>query len=185
MNRSMFKVSLLSLVVCFSGYASAAAPDVPTEAPYIVLSDNLDEPNGYGFCIDTFGAGQSELMHTHTCKPQVAKDSPKYAGGNDVRFEYDTATKQIRSFAYENQCVQVLIAKGKSEFALLDCSDHAHQQFAYQSEDKTFRLADELEQCVVVNTETVKAGPWVKRTLQLAKCDEIDSTLKQWDVVSK
>ncbi|MGX9419156.1 ricin-type beta-trefoil lectin domain protein [Vibrio sp. WJH972] len=185
MNRSTLKISLLSLFVCVSGYASAAAPDVPTAAPYIVLTDNIDEPNGYGFCIDTYGAGLSELMQTHTCKPKTDEGSPRDHSGHDVRFEYKAETQQIESYAFEGNCMQVLIAKGKSEFALLDCSDHPHQKFVYQSDDKTFRLAEDLEKCIAVTTETVEAGPWVKRALQLVECSEADTTLKQWDVVSK
>ena len=59
----------MKLVICTSmlllgaaGIASADTPQVPTQAPYIVLSENHDEPNGYGFCIDTYGAGQSDLL---------------------------------------------------------------------------------------------------------------------------
>lgn len=50
-----------------------------------MLSDNLDEPNGYGFCIDTYGRGQSDLLQTHSCKPHEANDD---GGGSDVRFKY-------------------------------------------------------------------------------------------------
>ena len=47
-------------------------PNVPSDPPYIVLSANHDEPNGYGFCIDTYGPGLSDLMQTHSCKPAKA-----------------------------------------------------------------------------------------------------------------
>ena len=70
------------------------APDVPSELPYIVLSANLDEPNGYGFCMDTYGAGQSDLMQTHSCKPAKA-DAPRNDSGHDTRFEYNPDTLQI------------------------------------------------------------------------------------------
>lgn len=184
MTHSTFKASILSISVLFVGGVSAAEPNVPTEAPYIVLNENLDEPNGYGFCIDTYGAGQSELMQTHTCKPKTSKDTPRNDPGNDVRFEYNAETKKISSYAFEGQCMQVLIATGKSEFALLDCSDHPHQKFVYNKTDKTIRLEEDDKFCVSVDSETQKAGPWVKRPLKLSECSETESSLKQWLVSS-
>ncbi|MEO9276118.1 hypothetical protein ABFY09_14890 [Marinomonas sp. 5E14-1] len=176
---------LISFILMFCiGFVSAAEPKVPTEAPYIVLNANLDEPNGYGFCIDTYGAGQSELMQTHTCKPKTDKGTPRNDPGHDVRFEYNADTKQISSYAFEGQCMQVLIATGKSEFALLDCSDHPHQKFVYNASDKTIRLDKDQSYCVIVDSDTLEAGPWVKRALRLTECDKTDTTLKQWLIVS-
>ena len=43
----------LGALVFFIGHAQAEAPQPTTPAPYIVLSDNLDEPDGFGFCFDT------------------------------------------------------------------------------------------------------------------------------------
>ncbi len=180
MTRSLINTSILSIWVCFTGYAYAEAPNVPTEAPYIVLNKNLDEPNGYGFCLDTYGPGQSELMQTHTCKPKTAKGTPKNDPGHDVRFEYNPETKKISSYAFEGQCMQVLIAVGKSAFGLLECSDHPHQQFSYQPTDKTLRLDKDQRYCVAVDSKTVEAGPWVKRALTLAECNKTAAALKQW-----
>ena len=55
-------------------------------------------------------------------KPKTDKGTPRNDPGHDVRFEYSAETKKIRSYACEGHCMQVLIATGKSEFALLDCS---------------------------------------------------------------
>ena len=55
----------------------------------------------------------------------------------------------------------------------------------YDAEDQTLRLHEDNEQCVVVESETVPAGPWVKRPLTLQACSEIDATLKQWTVVTE
>ncbi|MBO1255714.1 hypothetical protein J3L16_08460 [Alteromonas sp. 5E99-2] len=185
MPYSTFKITLLSVLVLFAGFASAANPKVPTEPPYIALSENIDEPNGYGFCLDTYGPGQSELMQTHSCKPKTAKGTPRNDSGHDVRFEYNAETKQIRSYAFEGQCMQVLTAIGKSEFALLSCSDHPHQKFIYSTTDKTIRLDSDQDYCVVVDSKTVEAGPWVKRALQLVECDKTEAELKQWLVAVK
>ena len=192
MVKRVFKFSTLSLIVMVSGCAStdesilltkSLQPKVPTAAPYIVLSKNLDEPNGYGFCIDTYGPGQSELMQTHSCKPKAVDGAPRNDPGHDVRFEYDVETKKIRSYAFEGQCVQVLIAVGKSEFALLECSDHPHQKFIYQQVDKTLRLEKDDSFCVAVDSQTQLAGPWVKRPLMLIECSEVGLELKQWLIV--
>ena len=184
MLKSAFQVSIFSISVIFAGHASAAEPNVPTEAPFIVLNANLDEPNGYGFCLDTYGPGQSELMQTHSCKPKTDEGTPRDDPGHDVRFEYDSATNKISSYAFEGQCMQVLIATGKSEFALLECSDHPNQKFVYKPTDKTIRLQADENYCVAVVSETEEAGPWVKRPLTLVECSETEAELKQWLVSS-
>ena len=160
------------------------APDVPSELPYIVLSANLDEPNGYGFCMDTYGAGQSDLMQTHSCKPAKA-DAPRNDSGHDTRFEYNPDTLQIMSYAFEGYCMQALIASEVTVFALLECSDHARQRFVYGAEDQSLRLGEDQSRCITVAGETVPAGPWVKRPLQLETCDEVDASLKQWTVAAE
>ena len=81
--------------------------------------------------------------------------------------------------------MQVLVATGKSEFALLECSDHPRQRFVYNQADQTLRLDEDRDSCVAVVSETVPAGPWVKRPLTLLACDEVDASLKQWTVVSE
>lgn len=181
MNYSIFKILALSLLIFSIGCVSAEQPNVPTKAPYIVLSDNLDEPNGYGFCIDTDGAGQSELLHSHSCKPFRPDGDPNDPRGNDTRFEYNAETKQISAYAFDG-CMQVLTARTRSEFALLECSDHPHQKFIFNNSDKTFRLYVDQNKCMAVESETLPAGSWFKRTLTLANCSETDSALKQWSI---
>lgn len=172
------------VLVGLGGVALAEAPNVPTSAPYIVLSDNFDEPNGYGFCLDTSGRGQSDLMQTHSCKP--AKDGePRNDQDNDTRFIYDAETGQIASYAFEGFCMQALIASEVTVFALLECSDHPRQNFVYDSSDQTLRLGEDLDRCVAAASETVPAGPWVKRPLMLLNCDDVDASLRQWTVVAE
>lgn len=167
-----------------TGIANADAPKVPSEAPYIVLSENHDEPNGYGFCIDTYGPGQSDLLQTHSCKPPT-EGEPRNFAGNDTRFEYNASTLQIMSYPFEGYCMQALVAKGKSEFALLECNEHPRQKFTYSEADQTLRLNEDQDKCVAVSSQTVPAGPWVKRPLTLQTCGEIDASLKQWTVVAE
>ena len=158
--------------------------NVPSDAPYIVLSANLDEPNGYGFCMDTYGPGQTDLMQTHSCKPAKPDEGRNYEGF-DTRFEYNTQTQQVISYPFEGYCMQVLIASDITVFALLECSDHPRQKFTYNAGDKTMRLGEDQSRCVTVASETVPAGPWVKRPLQLETCDEVDNSLKQWTIATE
>ena len=177
-------IAVLIILVGLSKVAGAAEPKVPTSAPYIVLSDNLDEPNGFGFCIDTYGRGKSDLMQTHTCKPAKA-GQPRNYSGNDTRFIYDASTGRIASYAFEGLCMQALVAKGWTVFALLNCSDHPRQKFVFNSSDGTLRLSEDKNQCVTVADKTVPAGPWVKRSLVLHECDSAKAALKKWTIVSK
>jgi hypothetical protein len=49
MKEQIIKFSLVfCILLCATTSALASAPEVPSDAPYIVLADNLDEPNGYG-----------------------------------------------------------------------------------------------------------------------------------------
>lgn len=167
-----------------AGIANAEAPQVPSHAPYIALSENHDEPNGFGFCLDTYGPGQSDLLQTRTCKPP-SDGEPRTFADSDTRFEYDTSTLQIKSYAFQGFCTQVLVAKGKSEFALLECRDHPRQKFIYDEADQTLRLNEDNDSCVAISSEMVPAGPWVKRPLTLQTCDHVDASLKQWTVVAE
>lgn len=178
----MKSVVALGALVAISSVVYADAPEVPTAAPYIVLSDNLDEPNGYGFCIDTLGAGQTDLMQTHSCKPHK-DDQPRDYAGFDTRFIYNSSTGQVESYPFEGVCMQALIANAVTVFALLECSDSPRQSFIYDDTDKTLRLSEDKERCVSVSSETEAAGPWVKRSLTLQNCEEVDASLKQWSVI--
>ena len=169
---------------CAQSTSSTAAPDVPTDPPYIVLSANHDEPNGYGFCIDTYGRGQSDLLQTHSCKPAKAGEERSYSG-NDTRFEYNADTQQIMSYPFEGYCMQALVATGLTVFALLECSDHPRQKFVHNADDESLRLAEDQSRCITVVSETVPAGPWVKRPLNLETCDDAETSLKRWTIVAK
>ena len=171
-----------SILLFVAVSASADAPNVPTDAPYIVLSDNLDEPNGYGFCIDTLSRGQTDLMQTHSCKP-AKQGAARNSSGHDTRFEYDEDTSQVASYAFEGFCMQALIADVTTVFALLECSDHPRQKFVFNAHDQSLRLHEDQTRCVSVAPETVPAGPWVKRALHLTECDDTEEVLKRWTVV--
>jgi len=181
----MRNVFLLCALISYSGFAHAEAPKVPTEAPYIVLSHNLDEPNGYGFCIDSLSRGKTDLMQTHSCKPAKAGRA-RDDQDNDTRFAFNPDTSRVESFAFEGFCMQALLAgENPTVFALLECSNHPRQKFIFNNEDETLRFGEDEGLCVSVANETVPAGPWVKRALTLQSCDDADASLKQWTVVTK
>ena len=180
----MKSIIALGALVAMYNVAYAEAPEVPSAAPYVVLSDNLDEPNGFGFCMDTLGAGQSDLMQTHSCKPHKEGETRDYSGF-DTRFSYDSTTGHIESYPFEGVCMQALLSNTTSVFALLECSDHSRQKFVYNDTDLTIRLAEDPERCVSVASETEEAGPWVKRSLTLQNCEEVDASLKQWSVITE
>lgn len=179
----LLKIVSLSIVIHLAGNAHASQPMVPTEPPYIVLSENLDEPNRYGFCFDTLGRGKSDLMHAHTCKP-TKDDEPRSYPGNDTRFKYDASTGSILSFAFDGYCVQVLIAGEAAVFALLPCTEDPYQKFVYDESDRTLRLDKDQGRCISVASVTVPAGPWVKRSMLLEDCDDVSASLKQWTIVT-
>lgn len=179
----MRTVLFAALLLVAPTVAAAEAPQVPTQPPYIVLSDNHDEPNGYGFCIDTYSRGLTDLAHTHTCKP-AAENRARDNRDNDTRFFFDADTGQVASYAFDGICLQVLRAGERTVFALLECDDHPRQRFNYDTASGTLSMAEDPGSCVTVASETVPAGPWVKRALLLQACDDVESSLKRWTVVA-
>lgn len=182
--RNRTALFALAALTVPANIAIADAPQVPTEPPYIALGDNHDEPNNYGFCIDTDGRGQTDLLQSHTCKP-AEPDAPRNASNHDTRFAYDPDTLQVVSYPFEGYCMQALLANVRTEFALLSCSDHPRQKFLYQAEDQTLRLNEDPTRCVSVADQTQPAGPWVKRALYLTPCAETDPALMQWIVAAE
>lgn len=183
-ERIMKFTSVICLLLCATTPALADNPKVPSDVPYIVLADNLDEPNGYGFCLDTAGRGQTDLLQSHSCKP-AGKDNAGNPTPNDTQFLYDAQNMRIESVAYPDMCMQVLISPYTTAFALLDCSGHTRQKFLYSSDDKTFLMEEDQTMCLSVVSVTEEAGPWSRRDLALASCDETEDALKQWTFVAE
>jgi len=180
----MGKPILFSILALCSYSIAADEPNVPSDAPYIVLSENLDEPNGFGFCLDTLSRGKTDLMHAHSCKPAKVDRAIGHRD-NDTRFYYDQATLQIKSFAFEGFCMQALRAAEVSVFALLQCVEHNRQKFSYDVNDKTLRLHEDRKLCVAVSETTEIAGPWVKRSLLLEHCAKEKASRQRWTVVNR
>ncbi len=152
----------------------ADPPDLQTPEPVIYLSDNLDEKDHLGWCIDTVGRGFSENLHAHSCKPQ----------GGDVQFSYNETTRQIVSATYTGKCATLLApAADGVALGLVDCSPASPLQvFTYLKETAEFRPAGDDSYCLVVGTTSKPAGPYMSRTLQLAPCESTEAKYKQWQI---
>lgn len=176
----MRSLPLICVLALSAASALAEAPEVPSNAPFLVLADNLDEPNGYGFCIDTAGRGQTDILQAHTCKP-----ARQGRGPHDTQFAYDAVAQRVESVAFPGQCMQVLRSPYTTVFGLLTCSDHSRQQFLLSEQDGTLRMAEDPSLCVGVTNQTVAAGPWSRRDLALTVCDDTDAAVKQWTFVAE
>ena len=152
----------------------ANSPELQTPEPVIHLSDNLDEKDKLGWCIDTKGRGFSEQLHAHSCKPQ----------GGDVQFYFNKKTRQIVSATYAGKCATLLFpaADGVS-LGLVDCSPTSSLQlFTYDRDSSEIRPTDDLKLCLVVGATSQSAGPFMSRSLELGSCDAIESKYKQWQI---
>lgn len=151
----------------------AAPPDLQTPAPVIYLSDNLDEVDRLGWCIDTQGRGFAENLQAHSCKPQ----------GGDVQFSLDTDTGHIRSVAFAGYCMEY-VPDADPVFALATCAqDNLRQRFRYDPATEAISPADDPAQCVTVAAQSRQAGPFMSRTLLMAPCDDTDPILRRWTVL--
>ena len=151
---------------------AADPPELQTPAPVIYLSDNLDEKDKLGWCIDTKGRGFSEQLHAHSCKPR----------GGDVQFSHNKETGQIVSATFEGKCATLLLpAAAGVSLGLFDCSpDTTHQVFTYHEDSSEFRPQDDNTLCLVVGETSRAAGPFMSRNLELAACDSTEVLYKQW-----
>lgn len=182
-SKSIFVVivSAAILSACSSGEGAGTdsaqannSPNMPSPPPVIFLTDNLDEKDKFGWCVDTKGRGFAEQLHVHSCKPT----------GEDVLFSYDAVSGQIRSATYANKCAQLVGEDAKAPFGLLDCNvDNPAQRFNYTVETSEFHPRGQKDQCIVVGENTRPAGPFLARDLLVAPCKDIESSLKRWTIL--
>lgn len=150
----------------------AEAPTIQTVGPVIHLADNLDEEAKLGWCIDTEGRGESDQLHTHSCKPT----------GDDVLFSYEPATGMITSATYAGKCMAYNAPdSAENPFGLIACdqTDPA-QAFTYDATSMEIHLASNAAQCLTVAPAIDDAGPFQSRDLLVAACDSVEPVFKQW-----
>ncbi|MEO0484875.1 MAG: RICIN domain-containing protein [Pseudomonadota bacterium] len=151
----------------------AEQPDLRTPAPVIHLTDNLDEPDGLGWCIDTQGRGFGPYLHAHSCKPR----------GGDVQFELDPGTALIRSVAFPDFCM-VYEPNAASPMGLEACDPAASDQaFGYASATGQITLGRDPSLCLSVGAESRPAGPFSSRSLGMEPCDGVPPARKSWTVL--
>ncbi|MEM7446413.1 MAG: hypothetical protein AAF414_24045 [Pseudomonadota bacterium] len=163
-----FAASILTAVP-----ALAEPPDLQTPAPVIYLSDNLDEADRLGWCIDTLGRGFAESLQAHSCKPQ----------GGDVQFTLEPGRGLVRSVAFPDYCMEH-VPDADPVFALNTCdATNPRQQFAYDLGTEAISPAGDPDLCVVVGEQSRQAGPFMSRPLLMALCSETDLAFRAWTVV--
>ena len=170
-NLRYFSLLFSFLIV---SVASAEPPNIQTPAPVIYLSDNLDEADGLGWCIDTMGRGFGENLHAHSCKPR----------GGDVQFSYDAASGQITSVPFEGKCMELIAPEDtKIAFGLRDCSSgRASQQFKFDPASGQITPAHHPQSCVSAGATSRRAGPFMSRDLLLSPCAQVAAELSTWVV---
>lgn len=165
------KVLCFLILPVFTGFTLAAVPALKTPSPVIFLSDNLDEPDNLGWCIDTLGRGYAENLQAHSCKPQ----------GGDVQFGYDSVSKTIYSVAFEGKCMSQNPEGKDIVFGLVDCDTSSpNLQFDYNQTTGYIMPVNDSELCVAVGADYRSAGPFSSRDLLFLPCAETDPIRIQW-----
>ncbi len=156
-----------------TGIAFADTPNVQTPSPVIFLADNLNEPDGLGWCIDTVGRGFADKLHAHSCKPQ----------GGDVQFTYNKKAHSIESAEFNGKCMSVDTAQQPAEFELLDCdAESAEQRFTFDASNGFFKPLDSPNLCIGVGEQYRAAGPFSSRDLVLINCADAQAVYMSWTI---
>ena len=154
-------------------------PKIKTPAPIIFLSNNLDEKDKLGFCIDTVGRGLSDNLHLHSCKPQ----------GGDVQFSLDIGTGQIQSATFDNLCAEISSKDAEYDDAtmgnlkLVKCQNSIMQKFSYDENTAQIRPQGIDNFCLASAGESRQAGPFMSRDLVIGMCSAIPTHLKSWTIL--
>ena len=140
--------------------------------PSVSVSDDLDEPQQWGFCIDIYGFGAS-----HDCDELQARSCK--TNGDDTQFEYHQATKALRSVNYNANCRRESnpdnrgCVKVSDDFdvtdgapmALGECDESERQTFEWVASGDNFELRmkvgadDEDDLCLSVSDTSMIPGP--------------------------
>lgn len=153
-------------------------PKIKTPAPVIHLSNNLDEKDKLGYCIDTVGRGVSDQLHLHSCKQQ----------GGDVQFTFDARSGQIKSATYNNLCAEIASKKvvhdnAMGNLKLVKCQRTIMQKFSYDQNSAQIRPQGIDNFCLASSGDSKKAGPYMSRDLVIGLCKVIPTHLKSWTIL--
>lgn len=154
-------------------------PIIKAPAPVIYLSNNLDEQDKLGFCIDTVGRGLSDNLHLHSCKPK----------GGDVQFMFDIKTGQIKSVTYNNLCAEIasrdLVDNDAmmANLKLVKCQKTIMQKFFYDQYSAQIRPQGIDNFCLASSGDSRQAGPFMSRDLVIGLCSAIPTHFKSWTIL--
>jgi len=179
----------------------ASATNIHGWQPSISLTNDLDEPDKLGFCIDIVGFGDGidcSRLQAHSCKPS----------GADTQFAYDASTQSIRAVNYNADCDAFLPTAADSEacvavvgerrvgatLGLVGCDeedgDNDSRMFGLEkNDDNSYELRslgaddDTSRLCLVVSDTTRQANRYVARNLFLGDCDATPNELKLWTIL--
>ncbi|WP_168797748.1 RICIN domain-containing protein [Aliishimia ponticola] len=154
---------------------AADAPQLQNSGPIIYLSDNLDEPDMLGYCIDTQDRGQTERIQLHSCKPDTDD-----ATGRDVLFSLNADTGRIEHQEYAGFCLTADPDAAATVFGLVTCSDAEDQKFTFDSQSGQIHPADDDTMCLTAAAESTQAGPFYSRALGLDACGAVDAALQSF-----
>ena len=185
-NTHKFPTPLCASVLCMfvatfslltSVEAMADAPNVQTPSPVIYLSDNLNEPDNLGWCIDTRGRGFKENLHAHSCKPR----------GGDVQFSFNSDDQSISSVVFTDKCMERNTIGSENDpmvtFSLFDCdASVAAQRFQFDPSNGFLSPSNELNLCVAVGDSIRQAGPFSSRDLLLLDCKTTAAVQTTWTI---
>lgn len=157
--------------------AAADVPQLQNTGSIIYLSDNLDEPDMLGYCIDTAGRGQAERVQLHSCKPDTDETMDR-----DVLFALNIDTGRIEHQEYTGFCLTADPDAAETTFGLVACSDAEDQKFAFNSESGQIHPAGDDTMCLTAAAESRQAGPFYSRALGLDTCGAVEAPLQSFAV---
>lgn len=173
---------LLHLLLLFT----AVKADNPYDwSPSVSFTDNLDEPNDFGFCIDIQGFNANincaGTLQAHSCKE----------AGDDTQFEFKNNALRavtfnancdaaVREGGDDRACVQVVgdIVEGAT-LTLRECDGSPEQTFEFI--DGELRIGSD-GMCIVASTVLRQAGRFVARALFLSSCEETAAEFKVFTI---
>ena len=159
---------------------ACALATLAVQTPYLRLDDNLEEPSGYGFCIDLRGWNPPTFVNAqaHSCKPSDGRAG----GGTDEEFVPRDGAVVGRADA-DGRCLQAKSATSGAGLDVPSC-DAAEplQSFAWDASAGTLTLGGGGGLCLAAGATLRQANSYWARDLMLADCAATDAALITWRI---
>merc|ERR1719198_424401 len=144
----------------YATYALLVSLATATPNPKLMLVDNLDEPNNYGFCMDMTsrrGGADFTTLQLQSCKPDTTNRG-QVSQATDQQFYPES--DQVKGYGdATGRCLQAKTPSTVGEFDAGTCSTTCGlQSFCFNS-DGTISLNDgNTNKCVVAGTTIDSMG---------------------------